>query len=135
MEDLSAHPQPQPATDSNKSRETTYQAAVADISWFSKYLCPKQAFHTKCKNEHFSPFWTLIFKSKHHNFMQSMQIMVKQIFTLNLNQVPPSCVAEILFHCIIHYTILLARCIKSMRSTDLMPVKCDPSSSISLKHI
>ena len=68
MEDLSAHPQPQPATDSNKSRETTYQAAVADISWFSKYLCPKQAFHTKYKNQHFSPFWTLIFLEQTSQF-------------------------------------------------------------------
>ena len=36
--------------------------------------------------------------------------MVKQIFTLIENKVPPSCVAAILFHCTIHYTILLARC-------------------------
>ena len=37
--------------------------------------------------------------------------MVKQIFTLIENKVPPSCVAAILFHCTIHYTILLARCL------------------------
>ena len=36
--------------------------------------------------------------------------MVKQIFTLIENKVPPSCGAAILFHCTIHYTILLARC-------------------------
>ena len=36
--------------------------------------------------------------------------MVKQILTLKENKVPPSCVAAILFHCTIHYTILLARC-------------------------
>ena len=36
--------------------------------------------------------------------------MVKQIFTLIENKVPPSCGAAILFHCTIHYTILLTRC-------------------------
>ena len=36
--------------------------------------------------------------------------MVKQIFTLIENKVPPSCGAAILFHCTIHYTILLAGC-------------------------
>ena len=65
---MSAQPQLQPATDSDKCREATYKAAVADISWFSKYLCPKQAFHTKYKNQHFSPFWTLMFLEQTSQF-------------------------------------------------------------------
>ena len=46
---------------------------VADINWFSsvqlvKYLCPKQAFHTKYKNQCFSPFLTLMFLEQASQF-------------------------------------------------------------------
>ena len=53
--------------------------------------------------------------------------MVKQIFTLIEKKVPPSCVAAILFHCTIHYTILLARCF-IMKVKLLQEIFLNPSS-------
>ena len=53
--------------------------------------------------------------------------MVKQIFTLIENKVPPSCVAAILFHCTIHYTILFARCVRYLTRVFHMSISTESS--------